>query len=366
MFCFFCKKVFFMCIIISSNLRKILNLPKIVRSIIKIFREPYFYLWEINFPTTFLFCLFIMACGKEKTTIVWQEQASKVTYDLRAVHFYDTQNGIICGGKTWESGFILRTKNGGTTWQADSILNKGFYGLGTDGTSRNSREGGKTWIVGNSGHIFEFSKNDTSLRWVGQPFDAWFRDVAVRGQTGFMVGGQAWQVGKIVRFDVETGKKLQLDTFPQELTSVCFSDDSTIHAVGYGLVLRSTDKGKTWHAQADLKYDFFQSVCFPSEKIGYIVGQNGAILKTTDGGASWVYLQKSKNIGNPRFRAVFFTDILRGWICGEDSVLWRTTDGGASWQIVEGLPKSDFYDIFATDTEGVLVGNSGHIVKFNF
>ena len=343
MFCFFCKKVFFMFIKRSTEIY---------------FRLKSLYRREINFPTTFLFCLCLIACGKEKTTVVWQEQMSNATYDLRAVHFYDAQNGIICGGKTWESGFILRTKDGGTTWKTDSILNKGFYGLGTDI--------GKTWIVGNSGHIFEFSKNDTSLRWVGQPFDAWFRDVAVRGQTGFMVGGQAWQVGKIVRFDAVMGKKQQLDTFPQELTSVCFSDDSTVHAVGYGLVLRSTNKGKTWHAQVDLQYDFFQSVCFSSEKIGYLVGQNGGILKTTDGGASWVYLKKSKNIGNPRFRAVFFSDILRGWICGEDGVLWRTTDGGTSWQIVEGLPKYDFYDIFANDTEGVLVGNGGRIVKFSF
>ncbi len=309
-------------------------------------------------PFIALFIVFLYACGKEKIQLTWQEQVSNVTFDLHAVHFDDTQNGIICGGRTWISGFVLRTNNGGATWQADSLLNKGFYGLGT--------EGGKTWIIGNSGHVFEFSKNDTSFRWVGQPYDAWFRDVAVRGQTGIMVAGQAWQNGKLVRFDVKTGKRLQLDTFPQALESVCFSDSLTAHVVGYGLVLRSVDAGRTWKVQLDLTEDYFQSVCFPSEKVGFIVGQNGGILKTTDGGVSWFYLKKSKNIGNPRFRAVFFTDIQRGWICGEQGVLWRTVDGGASWQIVEGLPNVDFYDVFASDTEGVLVGNGGRIVKFNF
>ena len=302
--------------------------------------------------------LLLTACGKEKTSVIWQEQASKVTFDLRAVHFDDAQNGIICGGNTWTSGFILRTHNGGATWQADSILNKGFYGLGT--------EGSKTWIIGNSGHVFEFSKNDTSFRWVGEPYDAWFRDVAVRGNTGIMVAGQAWQNGKMVRFDVKTGKKRQLDTFPQALESACFSNDSTVHVVGYGLVLRSIDAGKTWKVHNDLTGDYFQSVCFPSEKIGYIVGQNGGILKTTDGGALWFYLKKSKNIGNPRFRAIFFSDVLRGWICGEEGILWRTIDGGTTWKEVEGLPNIDFYDVFASDTEGVLVGNNGRIVKFNF
>ncbi len=352
MFCFFCKKVFFMFKI---------------KCFIKRFIDRVTSSHPINLLLNLAFVLLTLTtCRKEKTTVVWQEQASKGAFDLRAVHFYDAQNGIICGGKPWGGGFVLRTRDGGTTWKTDSLLQFGFYGLGTDGTSRNPREGGKTWIVGNSGHVFEFSKKDTSLRWVGQPSDTWFRDVAVRGQTGFMVGGQAWQAGKIVRFDVETGKKMQIDTFLQELTSVCFSDDSTVHAVGYGLVFRSTNKGKTWQPQADIKGDFFQSVCFPSEKIGYIVGQNGGILKTTDSGASWTYLQKSKNIGNPRFRSVFFTDILRGWICGENGVLWQTTNGGDTWKIVEDLPDIDFYDIFATDTEGVLVGSGGKIVTFSF
>ncbi len=302
--------------------------------------------------------LFLFACGKEKIQLTWQEQTSNVTFDLHAIHFDDAQNGIICGGRTWTSGFILRTHNGGTTWQADSLLNKGFYGLGNDEN--------KTWIIGNSGHIFEFSKHDTSFRWVGEPYDAWFRDVAVRGQTGLMVAGQAWQNGKLVRFDVQTGKRLQLDTFPQALESVCFSDSSTAHVVGYGLVLRSVDAGKTWKVHNDLTNDFFQSVCFPSEKVGFIVGMNGGILKTTDGGTSWFYLKKSKNMGNPRFRAVVFSDILRGWICGEAGTLWRTLDGGETWQAVEGLPNVDFYDVFASDTEGALVGNNGRIVKFSF
>jgi photosystem II stability/assembly factor-like uncharacterized protein len=317
-------------------------------------------------PFLTLFIVFLSACGKEKIQLTWQEQTSNVTFDLHAVHFDDAKNGIICGGRTWTSGFVLRTNNGGVTWQADSLLNKGFYGLGTDGTSRSNREGSKTWIIGNSGHVFEFTKNDASFRWVGAPYDAWFRDVAVRGQTGIMVAGQSWQNGKLVRFDIKTGKKRQLDTFPQALESVCFSDSLTAHVVGYGLVLRSIDAGKTWKVQPDLTDDYFQSVCFPSEKVGFIVGQNGGILKTTDGGASWFYLKKSKNIGNPRFRAVFFSDILRGWICGEGGVMWRTVDGGASWQIVEGLPNVDFYAVFASDTEGMVVGNGGRIVKFNF
>ena len=43
----------------------------------------------------------------------------------------------------------------------------------------------------------------------------------------------------------------------------------------------------------------------------------------------------------------------------------KTNDGGATWKIVEGLPNVDFYDVFATDTEGMLVGQNGHIIQFS-
>lgn len=306
----------------------------------------------------------LLSCQKEKVQATWHTLESHARFDLRAVHFFDAQNGLICGGNTWTSGYVLRTADGGATWRADSLLNKGFFGVGTLPKNAFGGTGSPCWVVGNSGHVFEFSQRDSLFRWVGAPYDAWFRDVAVSGTTGLMVGGQAWQHGKLVRFDLSTGKRCQLDTFPQELSAVCFSDSSTAHVLGYGLVLRSTDAGKTWQPHNHLTGDFYQSVCFPSEKIGYLVGLNGSILKTENGGATWFHLKKSRNIGNPRFRAVFFSDILRGWICGEGGVLWHTTDGGKTWQSVEGLPESDFYDVFAFDTEGVLVGQNGTILKF--
>lgn len=316
------------------------------------------YFLLLRFTIVLIFFSFFTSCQKEKTTLVWQEKISPKLCDWRAIHFSSTQNGIICGGNTWTSGWILRTKDGGTTWQADSILNKGFYGLGT--------EGGNVWIVGNSGHVFEFSKNDSVFRWVGEPYDAWFRDIAVAGHTGLMVAGQAFRNGKLVRFDLTTGQKWQLDTFPQELSSVCFSDSTTAHVVGYGLVLRSIDGGKTWQPHNDLLGDFFQSIYFVTDKVGYIVGLNGGILKTTDSGTTWSYLKKSRTIGNPRFRSVFFSDALRGWICGEGGVLWHTTDGGESWKVIDNMPNVDFYDVFTTHTEGWLVGQNGRIINFKF
>jgi photosystem II stability/assembly factor-like uncharacterized protein len=195
----------------------------------------------------------------------------------------------------------------------------------------------------------------------------------VRRGRGVSVGGQGWQAGAVATFLLGSSQPSHVDTFPQELESVAFADDSTVVAVGYGLILRSTNGGMSWSPLKKWGDDFYSSICFPSEKIGYIVGYSGSILKTTDGGTSWTTL-KSPNTHTPkRFNSVFFTDILRGVICGDDGIFWRTVDGGTSWQEADNLPKVNYYDVFASKlttndgiTEGWLVGANGMIVKFSF
>ena len=62
---------------------------------------------------------------------------------------------------------------------------------------------------------------------------------------------------------------------------------------------------------------------------------NGAIYKTTDGGASWVTQKETPQIG---YDNVHFVDANNGWVYGEQYTpeggivyLYRTTDGGDTW-----------------------------------
>jgi photosystem II stability/assembly factor-like uncharacterized protein len=320
---------------------------------------------------TALIALF-SACKKDAIQVQWTQNVVKSDYDWRAIQFFDAKNGVIVGGKTWSGGFALRTKDGGTTWQSDSVQQWCLYGLNGDSKPQNT-EGSPFYTVGISGQIFEQKKKDSAFVKVAHPYWRWFRDVAVRGGRGVSVGGQGWGSGVLAVFQLGSSQPPRVDTFPQELESVAFADDSVVVAVGYGLILRSANGGASWSPLKKWDSDFYTSICFPSEKIGYIVGFAGEILKTTDGGASWSALQSANNRSPKRFNSVFFTDILRGVICGSDGVLWRTSDGGGSWQVVDNLPNVNFYDIFVSNviagnnaTEGWLVGSGGTIVKFAF
>jgi len=80
---------------------------------------------------------------------------------------------------------------------------------------------------------------------------------------------------------------------------------------------------KTVDTQSDLR-----SVYFPSEDVGYTVGQFGVIFKTSDSGESWV--EQTSGVGTS-LNSVFFTDDSTGYAVGDVGVILKTIDGGDNW-----------------------------------
>jgi photosystem II stability/assembly factor-like uncharacterized protein len=69
------------------------------------------------------------------------------------------------------------------------------------------------------------------------------------------------------------------------LYGVSFTDANTGTAVGsYGTILRTTDGGATWVAQGSGTDATLYGVSFANANTGTVVGEDGIILRTTDGG----------------------------------------------------------------------------------
>ena len=69
-------------------------------------------------------------------------------------------------------------------------------------------------------------------------------------------------------------------------------------------------------------------VYFTDNNTGTVVGNDGAILRTTDGGQNWTP-QTSGTIN--QLRAVWFADANTGTVVGDLGTILRTTDGGQTW-----------------------------------
>ena len=70
---------------------------------------------------------------------------------------------------------------------------------------------------------------------------------------------------------------------------------------------------------------------------GWAVGTKGTVLKTTDGGATWI-----SQIGGMEtdLNGVYFTDANTGWVVGNDGFIFHTVTGGETW--VDEVSQLDF------------------------
>ena len=65
--------------------------------------------------------------------------------------------------------------------------------------------------------------------------------------------------------------------------------------------------------------------------VGFVVGDAGTIVKTTDAGMTWSPLTSGTTNA---LHDVYFFDATQGVAVGEQGLILRTTDGGAGWQDV--------------------------------
>ena len=161
-------------------------------------------------------------------------------------------------------------------------------------------------------------------------------------------------------------------------------------------VVASADEGreirpKNWQEDATINDTFWID-----DQYAWAVGDQGLILRTTDGGQTWLSSESAgldlddnrsleQKLANPRplsqtnelmqltcsFKSVCFVDRKRGWVAGNfhvpylestRSVMLWTGDGGKSWSELKGslLPEINrivFQDVLG----GWALGRSGHL-----
>ena len=96
---------------------------------------------------------------------------------------------------------------------------------------------------------------------------------------------------------------------------------------------------------------------------GWVVGNNGLILYTNNGGASWdVQVNPSFN----HLRSVFFLNANEGWTVGDNGRILHTTNGGTDWNIEASGLTSEFLTgvHFTSSINGYVVGEGETILKF--
>ena len=262
----------------------------------------------------------------------WTNQIIGNSDDLYSVHFPDANNGFAVGPR----GTILKTVNGGDLWTSlgfGLLTNFGSvhfpnenigYATG-DNKVYSTTDGGLNWNfqeLGDSGYIVLGSIYFTSP------------------STGFLVSSPGCSPGGTSNIYKTTNGGTNwticysggLDVF---LGAIYFSDANTGYAVGAegssntGIILKTIDGGITW-SENNIYWFGPCSIFFTSPDYGYILGSDGyygnaAIIKTEDGGNTWAspYALSSNGLSS-----VYFSDNNNGFIVGNNGSILYTKNGG--------------------------------------
>ncbi len=217
--------------------------------------------------------------------------------------------------------------------------------------------------------------------------------------------GTAGSNGKKFKDVLETPSKITELSSKRILNDIAKAGNRIVSVGIRGHIVYSDDKGKSWRqAKVPVSCDL-TAVHFPTSLIGWAVGNDGVVLHTTDGGATWEkqldgfgvskILQEhyvtnpstaSQNAGpdetflshiqtliedgpSSPFLDVLFENEKSGYIVGAFNLIFRTEDGGKSWQpLLDRTENPDgmhLYSITNTGKNIFLSGEQGLLLKLD-
>ncbi|HLG41895.1 MAG TPA: YCF48-related protein [Planctomycetota bacterium] len=279
----------------------------------------------------------------------WARQESGLAKaDLYSVHFVDDRHGWACGGigdGAAVGGHILM----GRPVTASAILK--------------TQDGGKTWEK-----VWPSTNFDLKDVWMAdRERGAIVCHGGMRHKDGDTLrGGASWKSNRAYRalnavqlVDATTGFAVGTRV------SVGFSPTptSSLYTERACQILRTTDGGASWlplaHEDLGKGVDLYD-VSFVDAKSGWVCGDAGVILRTEDGGASWT--RQASHVST-RLKCIFAIDAERAWSSGAGGVILRTTDSGRTWSKVESGTEADLLGLwFSPEGAGVIVGSRGTLL----
>lgn len=271
------------------------------------------------------------------------------------------QYGWICGYKS----YVLRTTDGGVTWQGTTADTNGLQLESIHFVSPNvgyTSGGGRILRTDNGGATW----SDVSPKQL--QFSELWGCFFVSADTGVVIGGGCF--GDQQNFYRTTNGGQSWSLFQTSFAdagmtdAMLYSGNGLGYASGSGTVWQTLDGGRSWALfLLTGGYDWQEEITnidstFLLPVSGSPCGGDatrGGIRMTTDNGTTWQRYATGFNMYGS-----FLLDNKRGWACGGSGSAYYTPDGGKTWKKRDcGIsPVDDLDDVFfVNDTLGWIVGS---------
>lgn len=275
-------------------------------------------------------CICLLSFFSLSAQIIWELQESGTTENLNSVDFIDAETGLVVG----DNGIIMRTVNGGESWlPVESGTVQNLYSVsfvdennavvvGSGPTVLRSEDGGSNWTpITVNGLIYDLfsvfihpqgngiaggeaqtilSTNDGGLTWNIEQTDYWgggfWGAHMVDNEVGFLAGENSI-MAPLLAFTNDGCNSFDFETFYLMDGMVAYegrSHNCYFFNSQSGIVVSRRWDGWGCVTQVDLPNfttdhytTLYNSVDFVDDDFGLVVGNNGAVLKTENGGQDW-------------------------------------------------------------------------------
>jgi photosystem II stability/assembly factor-like uncharacterized protein len=322
------------------------------------------------FFVTFLFFILIsLEMILFAQTQPWVKLQSPVNLTLRKLSFVDS----LTGWATGEAGTIIRTTDGGTSWEIQNSTVQTFitdiffldrnFGWATTiedvfpfkSIILKTTNGGENWLTAYFPDSSEYIRTiyflDTLNGFVGGSYISYTTD-----------GGNNWLESEVDSNFVSNYPVYNFDFYNNQFGYACGGRIDRA-----GVIWRTTNYGLNWTAQGVSADEVFDLFIFDSLNALTLSGDPEGLflmadIKTTDAGITWS--NDSLSVFGLSF-AIDFRTYDEGWSASGYKFL-LTTDHGEIWNEFETPDDAVIYDLQFTDARnGYAVGDSGVILKLD-
>lgn len=277
----------------------------------------------------------------------WEPQGDSLSVpgaDLASVSVIDDNTIWAAGGASMGYGVVVRTTDGGQTWnRLGSPASIPEAILGISAVSRDA-----AWIVGDNNAVYRTADGGISWQDLSDPAHsscAWQSVFATDFSSAWLSGadlpdGRILHTGDGGATWTSHAESLLVD-YP--MISITAWDDDNIWAVGHGFtILRTTDGGSTWvnttpESQQGSPNDA-NGITLLSKDDAWVVLDYGNIWKTGDGGVTWTTQSIPPEVSGFFLLRICAIDQQTAWVSGgtaygstQEGVILHTTDGGSTW-----------------------------------
>jgi|GEM_PF-4818603 len=290
----------------------------------------------------------------------WEVIKLNEEWTIGVLKFYNESVGWATGGKAGVN-FIIKTTDGGHNWTIQKELSEWFNSiqiidenniyLSAYNTLYKTINGGSTWekagppvrdTIGFNSFWFRDTENGITT---GNYFDG-NGNVCIIFNTSN--GGAYWQEKKTYDF--------------YTISDIKSVNDSTLIFKAYedtlSFLCRSNDMLQSWEILAQWS-GWAGNFSFTDEDTGYVImggsSGSGEIMKTTDGGLNWIKLPSPGINKRVSLLNIFSAGSDNVFIIGMQGMILRSTNGGYDW-VLKKHAYSFYSSRFSDKSSGILFG----------